>query len=357
MAGDESTGEVWVLGATGRSGRAMTAALVAAGVRPVLVGRDPERLASAAAAAGAALRSVVAADPAATAVEIARQRPAVVLNTIGPFAQTAALLARACLPASHYVDIANELDAATELLALHEDAVTAGRTLVNGAGFGVLATESIVVGLCAGRPTPVEVAVDAIPSVDTDAGVLGEALAGTIVSSLAGGGRQYAGGRLVPVRLGGVRHLTLPDGRSVTTADSSSGELHAARVASGAPSVTAASSLVPTSTAVRALLPVLGALVSVGPVGTLATRLLGRAPLKARPRADEHSWGHAEVRWADGTTREGWLRTGDAMAFTVAAAVQAVVRLTRGEGRAGAHTPTLAFGTDLAAAAGGELLL
>lgn len=182
MAGDESTGEVWVLGATGRSGRAMTAALVAAGVRPVLVGRDPERLAS---AAGAALRSVVAADPAATAVEIARQRPAVVLNTIGPFAQTGALLARACLPASHYVDIANELDAATELLALHEDAVTAGRTLVNGAGFGVLATESIVVGLCAGRPTPVEVAVDAIPSVDIDSGVIGEALAGTMASWIA----------------------------------------------------------------------------------------------------------------------------------------------------------------------------
>ena len=39
--------EVWILGGTGRSGRAIAAELVSRGITPVLVGRDAARLAEA----------------------------------------------------------------------------------------------------------------------------------------------------------------------------------------------------------------------------------------------------------------------------------------------------------------------
>ena len=52
--------EVWILGGTGRSARAIAAELVSRGIAPVLAGRDAARLTEAAARAGAAGSRTVA---------------------------------------------------------------------------------------------------------------------------------------------------------------------------------------------------------------------------------------------------------------------------------------------------------
>jgi short subunit dehydrogenase-like uncharacterized protein len=348
-------GEVWILGATGRTGRAVAARLADQGVPAVLVGRDAERLKK---VAGAGQRIVVSASPAATATEIAREQPAVVVNTIGPFAETAGPIARACLPGGHYVDLANDLIAITGLESLDAEAVAAGRTLVTGAGFGVLATESVVAKLCEGRPTPSRVRVDAVASVEIEAGLVGEAFATTITDILAIGGRRYERGRLVRTRPGGdLQHLTLPDGETASTAGAPTGELHAAWTASGAAYVTATTAMAPTAAAVRAILPLASAMMAVRPLRRFATRRLAGVHLDGGPRPRRHSWGHAQIQWPDGSSREGWLRTGDAMDFTVGAVAEAAARLARGAGQPGAHTPAAAFGPDIALAAGGEFLL
>ena len=137
------------------------------------------------------------------AAEIRRQRPAVVINTIGPFTATAPPVVGACLEASDYVDLANDVAAVSALLDMNAAAAAAGRTLVTGGGFGVTATESVVVRLCEGRPAPARVRVDMVPSLEMEAGTIGAALAGTILEGLPGiegggryQGRRYAGGRL-----------------------------------------------------------------------------------------------------------------------------------------------------------------
>ncbi|UQU68160.1 hypothetical protein COUCH_18575 [Couchioplanes caeruleus] len=352
--------EVWVLGGTGRSGRAIATALRERDIRPVLAGRDAERLT----AAAGGDRTVVAASVAQTAAEIRRQRPAVVINTIGPFTATAPELVRACLPASHYVDLANDIAAVAATLGGNAAAAAAGRTVVTGAGFGVTATESVVVKLCEGRAAPQRVRVDMVPSLAMEAGAVGEALAGTLLEGLPGveGGRRfqgrgYRGGRLVAARLGGdATRLTLPDGTAVTTAGMPLGELIAAQRASGAPDVVAASSEAPSSPLVRAVLPLATALLAVGPVRSFARRRLAAVTVAARPRPREHSWGHAIARWADGTTREGWLRLGEAQAWTGAVPAEIARRLLAGEGRPGAYTPAALFGPSLAESCGGEFL-
>jgi short subunit dehydrogenase-like uncharacterized protein len=356
--------EVWILGGTGRSGRAIAAELLSRGVTPVLVGRDAARLKDAAARAGVA-RTVTAGSLESIGAEIRRQRPAVVINTIGPFTDTAAPVVRACLAGSDYIDLANDVAAVLATLGLQQAAANAGRTVVTGGGFGVTATESVVVQLCQDHPGPVRVRVDMIPSLETEEGVIGAALAGTILGGLPGvegggryQGRRYAGGRLVPARIGGdVAQLTLPDGTRVTTAGIPLGELVAAQRASGAPDVLAASSETPSSPAVRAVLPLATALLAVGPVRDFAKSRLARVKLKARERPRPHSWGHARVEWADGTTREGWLRVGDAQVFTGAVPAEIARRLLAGEGRPGAFTPAALFGPSLALACGGEYLL
>ena len=351
--------EIWILGATGRSGRAAAAQL--AGQFPlVLVGRDPARLRDLAATLGGEVRTVAAGSVDAIAAEISRGQPAVVVNTIGPFTGTALPFVRACPPGTHYADLNNELLSFLDVLGLHEEAVSTGRTVVTGVGFGVLATESVVLKLCAGQPPAETVRVDAMPYVEPEPGPLGIALAATIMDVLAAGGRQYARGQLVRTRLlSDLETLTLPDGSPVKTASGASGELEAARCASGASFAAAASSMVPPSAAVRAVLPAALTLLRIKALRNLATRRVAAIQFKSKPpqARREFSWAHARVQWASGTRREGFLRLGDAMTFTTAVVVEVVSRLARQEGRPGAYTPGALFGPELAVKAGGEFIL
>lgn len=360
MTSNTEPGAVWILGATGRVGRAVAARVKAQGGTATLVGRDEERLRTVAADLGLGDDAqVVVADTAdRIAAEITRQRPAVVLNTIGEYAATATRIARACLPGGHYLDLANDLVAVPRLLDLHEEAAAGGSTLVTGAGFGVLATEAVVARLCEGRPTPDHVRVDALASVANDGGAVGTSLAASVIDALTTGGRRYRDGRLVTTRLGAdPRHLTLPDGETAKTASVPSAELLAAQRASGAPSVVVTSVLAPTAPAARAALPLAGRLLSIPALRRFAVRRLAAIRLKAAPRPRRHSWGHAVVSWPDGTTREGWLRADEAMDYTAAVAAETAARLARGEGKPGAHTPAAALGPDLAVAAGGTFIL
>ncbi len=349
--------EVWILGATGRVGRACATALAGRGLSLVLVGRDPDRLGKLARSLGGPARIVVAASVAATIARLSEGSPRVVLHTIGPFAETGVAIARACGPGTHYVDISNELTAVIDLLALHDEAAAAGRCLVTGAGFGFLATESVVQKLCEGRPHAARVRVTAVPALK-EGGVVGDALAATLVDGLVRGSRRYEGGRLVRVGIGSdAEGLTTPDGARSRTAAAPTGDLEAARRASGADFVVAASGVVPTAAMARLLVRAMAWLVSFDRVRGAATRRLAKMSFPPPSPAREHSWGHARIEWKDGSVREGWLRAGDAMAFTVGVAVEVVSRLAAGDGRPGAHTAGSLFGPDLAVAAGGQFLL
>ncbi|MEV5967849.1 hypothetical protein AB0L70_39145 [Kribbella sp. NPDC051952] len=351
--------EIWILGATGRVGRAVATRLAAQGVTPVLVGRDAERLRKTGADLGLGdVRVVVADTLERITAEIARQRPAVVVNTIGRYAETAVPIARACLPGGHYLDLANDLVSIPRLLSLDAEASAAGSTFVTGTGFGVLATEAVVAKLCEGRPAPREVRVDALPSLAMEAGPLGEALAASIVDGATTGGLCFQDGRLVKTRLAAnPLELSLPDGDSVKSAGAPTGELMAAQLASGAPYVTATSAMMPTGRMLRAALPLAGWLLSIPALARFAIHRLAAVQVKAAPAPRQHTWGHAVVSWPDGSRREGWLRAGDASAFTAAVIAETAVRLARGDGRRGAHTPAVALGAELAVAAGGTFLL
>jgi hypothetical protein len=201
-----------------------------------------------------------------------------------------------------------------------------------------------------------------IPSLSSEEGRLGEALADTIVTGIPGvpgggrfGSRRITGGRLAPAAIGArPRVLTTPDGDVVTTAGMPLGELLAARNASSAPEVESASSEAPSGALVRLLAPAAFGLLRIGPLRRFAGRRLAavRTPAKPRPRA--HSWGHARVEWDDGTVREGWLRLGDANAVTASVAAEVTARLAAGHGRPGAFTPAGLFGDGLAMAVGGQ---
>ena len=350
-------GGIWILGATGRTGRAIAALLAARGLALVLVGRDAGRLRDLAGEVGGDARTVVAGTVEETAAVLARSAPTVIVNTIGPFTSTAVPLIRACPPGTHYLDLSNELTSIRQVLDLHDEAVAGGSTLVPGAGFGVCATESAVRKVCEGRPPAERLRVDAVPSVRTEPGLLGEALAASLVDGATVGGRRYERGRLVRARTGGgVERFTLPDGSAVRAMALPSGDLEAAHRASGAPYVTAGNTEIPSALLVRALLPLAAALLARPAIGNAAKRRLARVRATERAAPRPHSWARARATWPDGTTHEAWLRTGEAMEFTTTVAAEVAARLARGEATPGARTPATLFGPGLAEAAGAQFL-
>ncbi|WP_020495391.1 hypothetical protein [Sciscionella marina] len=351
--------EIWINGATGRCGRAIAAKLADRGVPLGLVGRNAERLRAVAGEIGGAPRIVAAASPEAVGARIAEHAPAVVVNTVGPFGETAPPILRALPPGTHYTDLSNDLSTVGELFGRHEQLAAADSTAVPGAGFGVLGTESVVLKLCAGKPVPQRVRVNRVAAIDSGgADVVGEALAATLIDGIVAGGRRYADGKLVRAAIGSeAETLALPDGGTARVAAGPSGELEAARRASGAPFVVAGSGELPSGIVARAVLPVLGALLSVPAIGRFANRMIARVRVPESIGGSEFSWAHARVSWPDGATRQGWLRTGEGMGYTTSVAAEVAYRLAEGKGRPGVYTPGALFGPGLAEAAGGTFLL
>ncbi len=345
---------IWILGATGKGGRAIASELIGSATADVvLVGRDHERLTAAAASLGGNSRTLVASGPAELASRIAAEKPTAVVNTIGPFGETTGRLARACVAAgSHYVDLANELPPVRELLEMDSDARSAGVTLVTGAGFGVLATEALVLELADGRPAAARATVAAMPTVDG----LGSAVLASVVDAVAYGGRRYRGGQLQRTRLGADHAwIPLPDLPAIQALAVPTGELEAARRASGAGDVLAFSSEVSSGRTVRAVLPALSALLSARPIHAGVQRLISRAKLTPPAKSGDVSWAYARLEWPDGAHREAWLRTGEGYSFTAKVAAFTAMRLSDGQGRPGAHTPGALFGPDLARDAGAQI--
>jgi short subunit dehydrogenase-like uncharacterized protein len=239
------------------------------------------------------------------------------------------------------------------LLELDGEARRQGVTLITGAGFGVLATEALVIELRSGRRPPARAVVAAIPAVQE----LGSSVLASAVDAIADGGRRYRDGQLVRWRLGAHHErIPIPGALPREALAVPTGELEAARRASDAGDVIAYSSEVPSGWAVRAVMPAVSALLAVRPIRATAQRLIARMRLTPPVKAGDVSWAYARLDWADGTRREAWLRTGEGYAFTAKVAAFAAGRLADGSTPPGAFTPGALFGADLARQAGGEIL-
>jgi len=349
--------DVWILGAAGRTGTLISKTLAAAGASLILCGRSETNLRDLAGKSGGTTRVVVTKSNEDVRAELSKAGRIIAVNLIGPFAETALPFINACAPGSSYLDLCNERAVTAEVLGLNSIAETSGRCLVSGAGWGVLAAESLTLKLRQGRPPATRVRVDMAPYIDAP-GRVGETFASTIVNSMCRGAQIYENGQIADAPLGAhAEALTAPDGTAMRTGAFSSGDLEAAARASGAPSVVAASNMVPTTGIARSAMSAVQFLLGFNNVRNFAKRQMANVVAKPRKGTGKPSWAHARMDWADGTTREAWLRAGEGMAFTSQVAAEVALRLWKNEGRPGAYTPGALFGPELAEAAGAEFIL
>jgi len=335
----------WILyGATGRTGTLIAEEAVARGHRPILAGRDPDRLRGLA----ERLELTWAAGP---ATELARLigDARLVLLAAGPFGATAPPVLRACLDARvHYVDIANEIPVAVAALAADNEARQRGITVLPAAGFGTVASDGLARYVA--DQVPGAIRLDLAILLGTDGSSAG-ARASTM-QVLASGGWIRRDGRLVRRRLGaGSRRQRTPIGDR-TLVPVPTGDLVVTGHTTGIPDITVSFPVPMPPLAAKLAMPVLPVL----------ARAAGKMPQRATPSGsattapaavDSYLWARATA--ADGRTAQAWARTGEGYAYTARAAVLAVEAALRTD-PLGATTVARAFGPGLSFEAGGELL-
>lgn len=299
-----------VLGATGTTGGLIADHLVRRGASVVLAGRDTGRLAEAAERIAPGNPSVTTttvdlADP--DGLQALARSGRVLVNAVGPFARLAPPVVAACLAAgTAYVDIANERAAVRALLDHDDQARERGVPLVTGAGFGLAATEALVLALLAEgvRPSRVLVAAAAGSPLDT------EGVRSTLTETVSDGATTYRGGQLVRAPFGQDSMSLSFGGASRVVVPAPVGDLEAALRISGAADVTAC------------------------------------IALRGSAAPDHRSYTYAEIVDVEGLTHTAELSTGEGYVFSAAVAAEAAFRLL-GTTRAGAWTPCDLFGVDL----------
>lgn len=329
----------WLLyGATGYTGRKIAELAVRRGHRPVLAGRNREKLEQLAHPLDLTVVSF-------GLEEADRLRSTVadhdlVVNAAAPYDRTApAFLSAAIDGRTHYLDVAGEFDLLTESYARDTSARDAGIVAVPACAFQVVPSDAIVADLLArapkGRFLELGVETNSPPS------------RGTLKASLdviAEGGRIRRGGSIEQVRLGlkGPNVRFHPGERATIVAPLA--DLAAACRACSVPEISTYLALKPGAGPVRLFARPLGWILRSQLLRQSIRSLVDRL-MSEKDETDAISgsiWGR--ITEEDGTTHEAWTRTGPPYAYTAGAIVAAVEEISNGPSRFGVLTSSQAFG-------------
>lgn len=311
-----------IYGATGYTGRMAAQQATAAGVNPVLAGRDATRLAAVAAELGVEHRSF-ALDDSAT-VDAALHGVSAVLNCAGPFMRTAQpLMAAAIRSGVHYLDTAAELDSYHLAEALDEKGKAAGVMLLPGSG-GSVAMLGCLTAHAAGRvtdPQHVRVALHV-------AGSMSRGSAVSAAENLSAECLERHGGVLVSRDPNESREFDFGAG-PVACTPATLPDLVTIWHATAIPNI-------------ESFVYVSG---DAFPTGELSD--LPEGPTHAQREANRCQ-ASVEITGADGSAVRSVLDTVNGYTFTPMAAVEATRRILAGEHHPGFQTPAGLFGTHFA---------
>ncbi len=192
---NEAASNWMIYGATGYSGELITAHAVASGLKPVLAGRNENKVKALAEKYGLDYR-VFSIDMLSQSDALIAQMD-LVLNCAGPFSQTADVVMQACLKQqAHYLDITGEIDVFELAASLDAAAKEREVVLCPGVGFDVIPTDCVAGKLKTMMPD----ATDLTLGFDSRSG-FSPGTAKTSVEALPHGGKVRKAGEIVTVPL------------------------------------------------------------------------------------------------------------------------------------------------------------
>jgi short subunit dehydrogenase-like uncharacterized protein len=331
-----------IYGSYGYTGALIVRMAVERGLRPVLAGRDAEKLKRQAAPLGLDHLSFSLGNQA--DIDAALTGVSAVVHCAGPFSRTSKPMAEACLrTGTHYLDITGEIEVFEALARRDAEAKAAKVMLLPGAGFDVVPTDCLAAHLKRRLPGATRLALGI-----QGGGRFSRGTATTVVENIDKGGLVRRDGKLTPVPTawktrdidfgrGPVQATTIPWG-DVSTAFYSTGipniEVYAAAPA-----------------AMRAMMVVsrhLGWLLGSQPVQHfLKDRIKKQPPGPSdaeRASGESLVWG--EVEDASNQKKQSRIRCPEGYTLTAMTALAIAERAVAGDARVGFQTPSLAYGAD-----------
>jgi len=332
---------ILIYGATGYTGTLLAERARAQGLRPILAGRDPEKLHPIAARLGLEARAARLDEP--EHLRAALAGVAAVIHAAGPFSKTAQPMAKACLAAGvHYVDITGEISVLEALAALDAEAKAAGIVLLPAAGFDVVPSDCLAAHVARRLPgaTHLRISIGGF-------GGFSRGTARTMVEGIAWGTRVRRDGRIVELP-------SPPRGRADfgrgprRTVGLGWGDVSSAWHSTGVPNIDVYFEAFPAMAAAAGLPAGIRRIIAGGTAQQLINRGIDRLPEgpSAVARKTARSTFLAEA-W-DGTGRRAASRmeTPEGYTLTAATALEVARRLAAGTVPAGFRTPVTAFGPD-----------
>jgi short subunit dehydrogenase-like uncharacterized protein len=332
----------WMIyGANGYTGELIAREAAKRGHRPILAGRNADRVGALARELELEARVFTLSEPARTAEWLTGVEA--VLHCAGPFIQTSGPMVGACLEAGvHYLDITGELGVFEWIMSMSAEASEHGVTLLPGVGFDVVPTDCLAAKLSERLPSADHLTL-AFYSKD---GEVSRGTLKTMIEGIGDGGAIRRDGKIVRVAMVyAVRAIPFSCGpRMAMTIPW--GDVSTAFHTTGIPNIEVYSASSP-KTIVRARwIARFARPLSFGPVKRLLQKAAERrtGPDEAkRTSGRTYLWG--EVSDAAGRSASMTMTTPEGYAFTALSAVTAVERLLSSDPRPGSFTPAKFFGS------------
>ncbi len=332
-----------IYGATGYSGGLVARRAVERGWRPILCGRDGNRLRSLAGMLELEHRTASVSDVAALARAFEGAR--VVLNAAGPFSQTAEPVLDACLrTGAHYLDLTAEVSVIERLIV--SDATARARRLMvmPAVGFDVVATDCLAAHVARRLPGARRLALAV-----TNLFFLSRGSAKTLFEAVDRGLVRREGA-LVELPLGSrERTFDYGDGPRASI-NVSLADLTTSYHSTGIPDVETYTEATPLMRALLAACRGVGRLLRTDTAQ--AVLAAGAELLPESPTGDDGTSGAgsmrvvAEAEDARGRRAIARLETPEAYAFTPFAATAVIERVLRDDLEPGFQTPARVYGAD-----------
>ena len=331
----------WLLyGCTGYTGKLIVAEAVARGERPVLAGRNADRVRAVAEPHGLDWRAFDLGDPAATRAGLAGV--SAVLNAAGPFEYTAAPMLAACLDTgTHYLDISGEVDTFEACAGADGRARSAGVMVMPGVAFDLVPSNCLALGLQERLPDATDLKVGL-----RFEGTMTRGTAKSGLLTFGYGVRARRDGRLVTLPSSPRHDFDFGDGPQKCVGITF-GDVSISWRTTGIPNITCygAGKEVERMAAIPA---VVTKLFRVPFIRRALIRRFDKGPEGPAPAELEtqRTYIAAEVTNAAGERRAALLRLPHMYRITADLAVEVLSRVAKGQAEPGYRTPAAMFGSD-----------
>ncbi|MEQ1607229.1 MAG: saccharopine dehydrogenase NADP-binding domain-containing protein [Pyrinomonadaceae bacterium] len=335
------TNKFLIYGANGYTGELITRFAAERGLKPILAGRNAEKITELAARYGFEYRVFSLDDTA--KLDAALQEVDMVLHCAGPFSITSVPMVNACLRnKKHYTDITGEISVFETCAAMGNKAVEAGIMVMPGVGFDVVPSDCLAMHLKNRLPSATHLTLAWYGM-----GRMSHGTQATMTMNVGRGGAIRKDGKITPVPAGWkTREIDLGEVRR-TGVTIPWGDVSTAFHSTGIPNIEVYTVVPPSALKMMKMTRYLGWLMAMGFVQKYLQRNIppGGPTDAEREKGKTLMWGEASD--AAGNRVESRQQGPEGYTLTAIAALNIAEKILAGNFKPGFQTPALSYGADL----------